>query len=133
MALCAGFDADLFSSIEVLDIEPDNSQHGSLVSSAVVMPETAPEHAASASDALNLLSGPSSPVTVPSSIVTGMDDASSDTSSVGSVSLVNQSDSDWDEIQPVSAPRRFSVPPMREVAGEEVEYQVLYDSASDDA
>ena len=120
-------DADLLSSIEVLEVESDNSQHGSLVSSAVVMPETAPEHVASVNDAANILSSLSSPVTVPSSIVTGAD-ASSDTSSVGSVSLVNQSDSDWDEINPVPTSRRFSTTPMRETTSE---YQVLYDSASD--
>jgi hypothetical protein len=124
----------VFHSIEVLEVESDNSQHGSLVNSAVVMPDTAPEHAASLNGAANLPSGPSSPVTVPSSVVTETDDASSDASSVGSVSLVDHSDSDWDEIRMIpNPPRRPSVPPTRETAVEEAEYQVLYDSASDDA
>lgn len=130
--MCLVFGADLFFSIEVLEVESDSSQHGTLVNSAVIMPETAPEHAASVSDTANLPSSPSSPVTVPSSIVTEADDTSSDTSSAGSVSLVNQSDSDWDEIPAISS-RRFSAPPTRATAGEEIEYQVLYDSASDDA
>lgn len=118
-------------SIDVIEIESDNSQHGSLVSSAVVMPDTAPEQAASVGGTTaNLLSGRSSPVTVPSSIVTGTDDAS-DVVSVGSVSIIDQSDSDWDEIRALS-PRRFPVAPSRRTPDEEAEYLVLYDSASDD-
>ncbi|KAF8492705.1 hypothetical protein JB92DRAFT_3001742 [Gautieria morchelliformis] len=127
------FGPRMWCDIEVLEVESDNSQHGSLVNSAVVMPDTAPEHGASLNGAANLPSSPSSPVTVPSSVVTETDDASNDASSVGSVSLVDHSDSDWDEIRVPNSPRRPSIQPPRETAGEEVEYQVLYDSASDDA
>jgi hypothetical protein len=99
------------------------------------MPDTAPEQAASVgSTTANLLSGRSSPATVPSSIVTGTDDAASDVLSVGSVSLAGHSDSDWDEIRAFSSPRRFPIPPAHGGApDEEAEYQVLYDSASDEA
>jgi hypothetical protein len=122
-----------FVSIEVLEVESDNSRHGSLVNSAVVMPETAPEQSPSVGTAANVLSSPSSPITVPSSVVTMSDGASSDGSSVGSVSLVEQTDSDWDDVEDALSPRRQAIAPLRGVGDDEIEYQVLYDSASDEA
>lgn len=113
-----------FASIEVLEIESDRSQHGILVNSSVIMPENAPEQTPSVCVAPNLLSGQSSPITAPSSAVTMSDGASSDGSSAGSASLVGQTDSDWDEIE--------VAPPLAITMGEdEIEYQVLYDSASE--
>ena len=97
------------------------------------MPDTAPEQAASVGDNAILPSSQFSPITVPSSTVTITDDGSSDASSVASVSLIDQSDSEWDEVRAITSPRRLSVPPTRPTAGDEVEYQVLYDSASDEA
>ena len=100
------------------------------------MPETAPEQAPSVGVATNLLSGQSSPITVPSSTVTMSDGASSDGSSSESVSLVGQTDSDWDEIEDI--PRQIPVGVGHELitmgmGEDEIEYQVLYDSASEEA
>lgn len=115
----------LISSIISAEVDPDGSHHVSLSSSAMVMPEVAP-----IADRLNeavvvaAATAVSTPATAPTSALS-IEDASdaSDVSSMPSVSVVDHSDGEWDDLR--------DVPTVSHRSGSKEEYQVVYDSEDD--
>ncbi|KAF8498455.1 hypothetical protein BU17DRAFT_59289 [Hysterangium stoloniferum] len=118
------------SNYVVLEADSGSSHYNSLANSEIVVPGAAP--AQTAPGVVNATPVPSSPVTAPSTIATLTDDAS-DVSSIRSVSVIDHMDSDWDEVPDAPQAQQPPAGRPRRAGNAEEGYQVLYDSASDEA